>query len=701
MKKIITTLTFFIAFSSFNLFGKEPLKNLLLITIDTIRPDRISSYSSKYLITPNIDKIAKNGAIFKRAFAHNPTTLPSHVNILLGVLPIYHGVHDNSHFRLNESFVTIAEYLKNFGFSTGAFIGAFPLDSRFGLSQGFDIYDDSYPSKAKREYLYPERKAEKVISSAISWVSKRKEPWFAWVHLFDPHQPYIPPEPFFTRFKDDLYSGEVAYVDKEIGKLMDFIEKSGKLGNTFIVLTGDHGESLGEHGESTHGYFAYNSTLWIPLIFYGAGISRVVVEDYVSHIDIFPTICDLLKLNKPSHLQGSSLLPLIKGKKIKDRAIYFESLHPFYNRGWAPLRGVIFRGKKYIDLPITELYDIEKDFNEKTNIISEKEIGFYKDILNDIEMKMGNPQKKESMQKIDKDTLEKLESLGYISSPYPYRTKKFSPEDDLKTLLPVHQKFTEAMLLYQRKRMGDAIELFKAIIQEKKGFDLAYCRLAEIYKDIGMLKEAMETMKEGYRNNPENHFIISTYGILLAEAGNPDEAIKILSKGIQLYDFDPELWNYLGISYWRKGENQKALDCYRKALLRDENYAIVYNNIGSLYLSVYMKEKNSMAIDQSIENFKKAIDIDPEIASAYNGLGGAYKAKGEIDLAIKNWRKSLDLNPDYEFPIYNLGIAYLEKGEKKKALEYLNRYLNIKKNISLQEKIKIESLIKKCQEQEF
>lgn len=698
MKKTIAILIFFLAFFPFYLSGKETPKNLLLITIDTIRPDRISCYSSKYLTTPNIDNIAKNGATFKRAFAHNPTTLPSHINILLGVLPIYHGVHDNSHFRLNDSFVTIAEYLKRFGFSTGAFIGAFPLDSRFGLNQGFDIYDESYPTKAKKEYLFPERRAEKVISSAINWIGKEKEPWFVWVHLFDPHQPYIPPEPYLTHFKEDPYSGEVAYVDNEIGKLLEFLKKSKKLENTFIVLTGDHGESLGEHGESTHGYFAYNSTLWIPLIFYGPGISPIVIEDYVSHIDIFPTICDLLKLDKPSHLQGSSLLPLIKGRKIRERAIYFESLHPFYNRGWAPLRGVIYKRKKYIDLPIPEFYDLEKDFNEKTNIISEKESLFYKDILKDIELRMGNIEKKEASQKVDKETLEKLESLGYISSPHPYGMKKFGPEDDLKTLLPLQKKFTEALLLYQRKRSEDAIELLKEIISEKKGFDLAYCRLAEIYKENGLIKEAMELMKEGYRNNPENHFIISTYGILLAEMGNPDEAIEILDKGIRLYEFDAELWNYLGISYWRKGENQKALECYRKALLKDQNYAIVYNNIGSLYLSVYIKEKNPTALDQSIENFKKAIEIDPEIASAYNGLGGAYKAKGEIDLAINYWKKSLELNPDFEFPIYNLGITYLEKGEKNKALEYFNRYLNIKKNISQQERKKIEALIKKCQE---
>jgi len=240
---------------------KQANLNVLLITIDTIRPDRLSCYSRKYLQTPHIETLASKGALFKRAFAHNPTTLPSHDNILLGTPPLYHGVHDNSNFIVAQDFLTLAEYLKSEAYSTGAFVGAFPLDSRFGLTQGFDVYDDSYPSKSSTAFAYTERIAERVVHEALAWMKKQNSPWFSWIHVWDPHAPYMPPEPFKSKFKDEPYSGEVAYVDHELGKLFDYLEKNNLMENTLIILTGDHGESLGDHGELTHGYFAYNSTL--------------------------------------------------------------------------------------------------------------------------------------------------------------------------------------------------------------------------------------------------------------------------------------------------------------------------------------------------------------------------------------------------------------------------------------------------------
>ncbi|GAI10984.1 unnamed protein product, partial [marine sediment metagenome] len=350
---------------------KQENLNVLLITIDTIRPDRLSCYSTKYLQTPRIDALAEKGAVFDRAFAHNPLTLPSHVNILLGTTPLYHGVHENSFSIVAEDFLTLAEYLKGKGYATGAFIGAFPLDSRFGLAQGFDVYDESYPSKSSNVFVFPERKAEKVIESAIDWIGKLDSKWFTWIHIWDPHSPYLPPDSFLLKFKDDLYSGEVAYVDSELGKFFDYLEKSNLAGNTLIVLTGDHGEALEEHGESTHGYFAYNSTLWVPLIIAGPGIEQTRVDEYVSHTDIFPTLCDVLGIEKPSFLQGISLLPLLRGKKIKNRVIYFESLLAFYHSGWAPLRGFIEEKVKFIDSPLPEFYNLEDDFDEEENLVQE------------------------------------------------------------------------------------------------------------------------------------------------------------------------------------------------------------------------------------------------------------------------------------------------------------------------------------------
>ncbi len=224
--------------------------NLLVITIDTLRPDRLSCYSPEHLRTPRIDALAAKGVLFERAFAHDPETLPSHTNIFLGMTSLAHGVSENSKSVVAPDFETLAELLKGRGYATGAFVSGFPLDSRFGLDQGFDVYDDHYPAKARPGDAFSERPAGKTVAAALQWLSAQKGKWFCWVHLWDPHDPYAPPEPYATQFKDDPYSGEVAYVDAEIGRLMDALGQAGLEGRTAVVLTGDHGESLGDHGET-------------------------------------------------------------------------------------------------------------------------------------------------------------------------------------------------------------------------------------------------------------------------------------------------------------------------------------------------------------------------------------------------------------------------------------------------------------------
>ena len=390
--------------------------NFLLITIDTLRADRLSCYSTEHLETPNIDSLGEKGVLFTKAFAHTSTTLPSHANILLGTVPLNHGVHDNSNFVVEKEFLTLAGHLKSFGYSTGAFVGAYPLDSRFGLTQGFDVYDDDYGSQNFQEPSYVERRAEVVIDSALKWQERQESPWFLWVHCFDPHFPYESPEPFRTQYKETPYNGEVAYVDSILGKLFDYLKENNFFSDTMIIVTGDHGESLGEHGEITHGYFAYNSTIWIPLIIYIPGVKNGHVEQIVSHIDIFPTVCDVLRIEKPSFLQGISLLPAIQGKKLPKRSIYFESMYPYYSRAWGPIRGIISGDEKYIDSPIPELYDLDKDFDELKNLAETKSLENYKKqlarIIKDQSFHGVEPGVRK---KIDRKSLEKLKSLGYIS----------------------------------------------------------------------------------------------------------------------------------------------------------------------------------------------------------------------------------------------------------------------------------------------
>ena len=693
---ILVQLGLIFADNSITAFQREQTHyNVLLITIDTIRPDRLSCYSTKYLKTPNIDALADSGVLFEKAFAHSPITLPSHANILLGTTPLYHGVHDNVKFKVQEKFLTMAEYLKSKGYSTAAFIGAFSLDSRFGLNQGFDVYDESYPAQSSVVFVPPERKAEDVIKPALDWLEEQNKQWFAWIHLWDPHTLYQPPEPFATKYKDDPYSGEVAYVDSELKKIFDFLERENLRENTLIVLTGDHGESLGEHGELSHTYFAYNSTLWVPLIFAGPEIQASRKNENVSHIDIFPTICDVLGIALPPFLQGVSLLPLMEGKKMDKRFIYFESLGPYYNQGWAPQWGFIEDQAKFIDSPIKEFYDLENDFNEQNNIIADRDVAVYLKKLNEIKEELSASKTPQDPQKMDREAQEKMRSLGYVVSPTSQVKTSYGPEDDLKTLLPFQQKLDQAIILGDEGKMEESIQLLNEIIAVRKDFAQAYLYLYNILIAQGQKEKVTEILERGLNNNPENYYIISTYGIYLVRQGLFDKGIDILNRALAILEFDPEVWHFMGFAFSRKGEDQKALEYYNKSIALDDSDPMTFYNLGSHYLSMAMKSKTMPELNKAMEYFKTAISIDQKFVLAYRGLGITYRIVGQPMSAISVWEQALQWSPDDEFFLSNIADTHLAIGNNAQAIKYYERILSLKSNtMTPEERNKIESLLR-------
>jgi arylsulfatase A-like enzyme/Tfp pilus assembly protein PilF len=672
--------------------------NVLLITIDTLRPDRLSCYDASHSQTPRIDRLAARGARFTRAFAHTPETLPSHANILLGTTPLYHGVHGNNDFVVGKEFLNLAEHLRRNGRSTGAFVGAFPLDSRFGLTRGFDVYDDNYGTGPSQEFTYIERRAGEVVDKALAWLRLQKGPWFLWVHCFDPHQRYAPPEPFASQYRERPYDGEVAYVDSALGRLLDFLEKGGLDKTTFIVFTGDHGEALGEHGESTHGYFAYNSTLWVPLIIAGPGIGAATIGETVCHVDLFPTVCELAGLKAPPSLQGLSLVPLMKGKGLPGREIYVESLDPYYGRGWAPLRGFIRGRDKFLDSPVPELFDIGRDFNEAQNLAGGVALDRYRADLDRL-MKAGTlPGGTPGERKSDRETRERLGSLGYLSSPQARRKTVFTARDDLKALLPCQNKLMQAMGAYHKGDFAEGIRLLKEVIAERDDFDLAYSYLGTLYKEQRRLREAAEILRRGLERCPESYKIITTFGITLTEAGEYDAALELFDRALGIMDYDPEVWNYIGVARWKKGDLDKALESFRKCLELDADYPTAFNNIGSVFLSRYLRTKDGESLEKARESFEKAIELDPKYASAFNGLGGVYLKMGKTDQAIACWKKVIELEPGYGLALYNLGLAYIEKGDREKALESLKRYREKNERLlSPKEKEKLDALIQSLQ----
>src|SRR5476651_194618 len=303
--------------------------NVLLITIDTLRADHVGAYGSTRGVTPTLDAFATAVVRFERTYAHVPLTLPSHASLLTARYPTSNGVHDNGTFRLGEGSTTVAEVLRRAGYRTGAFVGAFVLDARFGLGRGFDVYDDRMLGRGGDVEIV-QRSAEQVLAPAAEWILKLShQPWFAWVHLYDPHEPYTPPEPYRSRYASDPYDGEIAYADAALGKFVAELRRSDALANTLVVIASDHGESLGEHGERAHGLFAYDATLRVPLIMSAPPrLPAGVFSDTMRLIDVVPTMLDLLGTGPMPTADGRSVRPFFDGAQPFDHAAsYFEALN--------------------------------------------------------------------------------------------------------------------------------------------------------------------------------------------------------------------------------------------------------------------------------------------------------------------------------------------------------------------------------------
>jgi arylsulfatase A-like enzyme/tetratricopeptide (TPR) repeat protein len=652
--------------------------NLLLVTVDTLRADRVGFYSDRHVQTPNIDGLAGRGVVFTRAFSHCTTTLPAHTDIFLGATPLYHGVHDNANFVVGEEFLTLAEHLKGSGYSTAAFIGGFPLESRFGLDQGFDTYDDRLDRTGATPGDSWTRRAEAVIASALAWLEGRKSPWFVWVHLWDPHEPYSPPEPYKTRFADHPYDGEVAYVDAALGELFGYLDRTGLDRSSLVLLAGDHGESLGEHGETTHGFLASNATLWIPLIIARPGLAHRVVDAPVSHMDIFPTVCELLGIETPLQVQGTSLAGAMKGAPARTRPIYFESLTPFYSMGWAPVTGFIEGDEKFIDSPVPEIYDLGKDSAEAANIAGPATVETKRKELGALISSLSSGSAKNAARGSDRETVDRLRSLGYAAaSPGGGRSDRttFGPEDDVKALLPFYNRAMAALSLYEAGKAGEAIEEAKAVIGARKNISTAYLNLAHFYKEEGRPAEAAAVLKRGLEALPENYYIFLEYVTCLYEIGEFDAAIGVFEgRRPAQVEFDPLVWNYAGLSWLKKGDGAKARGCFEKALAIDGDSSISWYNLGDLDYFLFQSAGDRSRLEPAAGSLRKAAALDPTNGPARYVLGATLYQLGDYPGAIANLEGALALDPGIPEALYYLGLSHLRAGDTPKACARLREY---------------------------
>jgi arylsulfatase A-like enzyme/Flp pilus assembly protein TadD len=643
-------------------------RNVLLVTIDTLRADALATSGGR-ASTPNLDRLAAQGARFTFAHSHSVLTLPSHATILTGRYPYQHGVRNNAGYRVSQAEPTLATCLKALGFSTGAFIGGFPLERRFGLTSGFDTYDDRIgESGTDITFSENERRADAVVGSAVNWIGHQSGKWLAWVHLYDPHAPYRPPDEWLARYRNEPYLGEVAWTDFTLGPLLDRLTAQSR--PTLVVVTADHGEALGEHDELTHGVFAYESTLHVPLIVTEIDPARrdsprgVVVASPVRHIDVLPTVLDALGRGADASLPGRSLMPAISSHGDADRSSYFESLAPALERGWAPLRGVISGNEKYIDLPIPELYDLAADPGEQHNLAPDRRdrVQVLANLLHQFDTgPVVLPQIESAA------TVERLRALGYISSTAAPARRNYTDADDPKRLIARDRKLQQAIEAVQAGRTAEAIGVLQDLIAQRPDDAEAYIDLSVAYWQTDDRDRAIDTLKAAVKRGLPQRELRVKLGTCLSLAGRGADAVKILEG---LAPDDPDAENALGLAYAQLGRTADALRTFRHVLEIDPASGLALENIAT----VQRKMGDRAGEEQSL---RRAIAIDPTLAGAHTALGILLMETNRAAAAIQEWMEAVKLDPSNLGALYDLTVALGASGRVSEARSYGERFLQV------------------------
>ena len=639
--------------------------NVLLVTIDTLRADRVGAYGSPANLTPTLDRLATEGLRFERVYAHVPLTLPSHASLVTGRYPTRHGVHDNGTFTLGDV-PTLATVLKTSGYRTGAFVGAFVLDARFGLNRGFDVYDDRMAgSSADLEVV--QRTAEEVLSPAHQWITSSepsvlspdtRQPWFAWVHLYDPHEPYSAPEPYRSRYAADPYAGEIAYTDAALGSFLDRLRASGALSNALVVVVADHGESLGEHGERTHGLFAYDATLRVPLVIWAPPhIRPAVVSQTARLVDVAPTILDLVGASALANVDGRTLRPIVAGEqRFDDPGSYFEALNANLTRNWAPLRGIVADGLKLIDLPLPELYDLAIDPGEQRNLYAQQ-----RERARPLEARLDRVTSAASTSaarpSIDADAEARLRALGYIASSSPGAPKparSYTAADDPKQLVPLNAALDDAAAMWSRGDVASAMATLQGVIARRPDLTLAYDRMAFILRATGRSTDAVAVLDGAARDGHADRALLRSLGSALRDAGDLRRSAAVLEELVRGDESDLQAADALGQTYARMGRGADAESLFKRVLERSPNGSTTWNNMGALYL---VQQRTADAIDA----LSRAVAINPTLATAHNGLGVAYARAGQTERAIEEWKKAIELRPGYADATQNLASVRKER----------------------------------------
>ena len=657
--------------------GKKDF-NYILITLDTTRADRIGCYGFKRIETPIIDFFASRGVKFERCYSQTPLTLPSHATIMTGTLPLFHGVRDNGGFILPPQLKTLAKLFKEKGYETGAFVAAYVLDSKWGLNQGFDYYLDKFDlSKFEKISLGTvQRPANEVIDEVLPWLEKKKDKkFFIWIHLYDPHTPYEPPPPFDKIYAEHLYLGEIAFADSQLGRLWQYLEANNLTDNLFLIFASDHGESLGEHQEGSHGFFVYQGALHVPLIFVTPfqKLQGLISSQVVSLTDVMPTILDMAGMPIPTQVQGKSLLPIFfKPEKTSTNYAYSETFYPRFHYGWSELQS--FQNEKYklIISPDPELYDLISDPREEHNLASSE-----KNILARLNTEASQFIEKYSRnafeldyRKIDEETREKLAALGYIGSFTDSSKLKGKKLASPKNKIVVFNELSRAREMGMGGQSEEAIKIIKKIIADDPEINDAYFSLGNIYFKLGKFKEAISYFEQSLSKKPDDTFAAMNIANSYQRMGKFEEAERFILDYLKKGFSDSQFYFMLGSMKFLQKKYDEAIPYYEKCLSLNAESSASHNALAAIYI---VKED----FLQAEQHVKSALELNPKLSNAHFNLAQIFEKQGKTQEAVEAYLEEIKFSPKHLKAIYNLSRLFRILGQEEEEFKYLKMAIQV------------------------
>ena len=659
-----------------------PPRHLVLVTIDTLRADRLGCYGNRTVQTPHLDRLAREGALAVDMSVQVPLTRPSHTTILTGLYPAEHGIRDNVSPALAAEVPTLATRLKGAGFETAAFVSSVVLSRQSGLARGFDTYSDRFDVGADdaRFLNTIQRRGDGPTAEAIAWIEgHRGSRFFVWLHLYDPHDPYEPPEPFASRYADRPYDGEVAFTDELVGRLEGALDRLGLAQETLLVVTADHGEGLGDHGEAVHGYFVYESTLAVPLLVRGPGIpAGTRLAGTARSVDLLPTLADLVGLATPAatRVSGRSLARALRGgAPPPSEPTYAESLTPLLHFGWSDLRALRDGRWKYIQAPRPELYDLRDDPQEAHDLALAQKArteALRLALARRLEDERQTAKAPAAAAAVPPELLEQLGALGYVGAGggAPVGTPGADPKDKLEDYKAINTLMREGLTrLREKDPTGAATRFQKLIARGEASFEVHYYLARALLQQKQPRAAAQHFEKALLRLPAYGAAYVGLAECALAQ-GDTQGALAALRKGQTLAPRDARLFETEGAILRRVEKPREAIAAYEQAVARAPKDAVLRIKLGEMY-------RDAQATDKAITIMREAVALDPEPADYWNSLGMVLGGSDHLADAEQAFREAQKRNPKEAQYAYNLGLTLLRQGLSKDAAPEFRRALEL------------------------